>query len=135
MPSFGKGSQSHFDKLHPDLKKVLAEAIHEFDFAIIQATRSREEQEEAFNHHCSKAHYGQSAHNFEPSYAVDCAPWPIDWSDLNRFSEMASVILKHAAKLNVALTWGGHWISIKDYPHFELSNWKQLAKGNANVVS
>lgn len=133
MASFGKGSLGQLARLHADLRRVLEASIAEFDFAVIQSTRSREEQEQAFQHHCSKAHFGQSAHNYTPSFAVDCVPFPIDWNDANRFAEMASVILKHAALLNVSVTWGGHWTTLKDLPHFELTNWRQIARANNYV--
>ncbi len=55
-----------------------------------------------------------------PSLAVDLAPYPIDWNDLKRFHELAGRILEVAALLDIPLTWGGHWHSFKDYPHYEL---------------
>lgn len=51
MASFGKGSLGQLARLHADLRRVLEASIAEFDFAVIQSTRSREEQEQAFQHH------------------------------------------------------------------------------------
>ena len=125
MPSFGPKSQAILAQSHPDIQRVMNAAIKDFDFSVMCGTRSKEDQEKAFNECHSKAHFGQSAHNFTPSRAVDIAPHPLNWEDLNAFHNMADVVLKHAKALKVDLTWGGGW-HFKDMPHFELTNWKDM---------
>jgi peptidoglycan L-alanyl-D-glutamate endopeptidase CwlK len=128
MPVFGGRSQTALKTTHPDLVRVLSLAIQRFDFMVIQSSRTQEEQEADFRKGVSKAHWLQSAHDYSPSFACDCAPVPLNWSDLNSFHNMADAIKKAANELNIPIVWGGDWKSIKDYPHFELSDWRSLAK-------
>ncbi len=51
--------------------------------------------------------------------AVDVAPYPIDWDDVERFQVVAAYILAAAMRLGVSLEWGGLWRQ-KDYGHFEI---------------
>ena len=136
MPSFGQKSKDKLKTCHPDLQRVMEEAIKEYDFTVIYGQRSVEEQFELYK---KGREYkdGQwvkvgatvtnldgktkkSMHNYSPSLAVDIAPYPIDWNDLKRFKEMADVVKKTAEKLGVKIAWGGDWKSFKDYPHVEL---------------
>ena len=52
--------------------------------------------------------------------AVDIAPYPIDWNDLNRFRKLSEHILKKAKQLNIPITWGGNFKTLVDMPHYEL---------------
>ncbi len=131
MPSFSQRSKRARAELHPKLQQIVDEAIKEIDFVILDAQRGRAEQERAFKQGNSKAHFGQSAHNFEPAVAMDICPYPIDWNNIERFKEMAKVVKAKAKALGIEVDYGGDWKSIKDYPHFELSNWKQLVKTGA----
>ncbi len=101
-------------------------AIADFDFVILQSSRTEMEQEADFAKGVSKAHWLQSAHDYNPSFAVDCCPYPVDWKDIHAFKTMADIIKSHARRQHVDISWGGDWVSIKDYPHFELTNWKTL---------
>lgn len=64
---------------------------------------------------------GFSWHNF--NMAVDCYPFvngvsgPLDWTPSD--SEFKEMVAQMKAQ---GLIWGGDWHSIKDYPHFQLSN-------------
>lgn len=51
-------------------------------------------------------------------HALDLAPYPVDWNDLERFNMWSTLMFRAAAELNVVIEWGGHWRSFKDYPHF-----------------
>lgn len=124
MPSFGSKSLERLATCHPLLQKVLLAAIKDYDFTILETTRNKADQEAAFNKGNSKAHFGQSAHNYSPSVAVDIAPYPIDWDNNDRFKELADIMLKHAKELKVPLQWGGAWKGLVDMPHFELSPWR-----------
>ena len=67
-------------------------------------------------------------HNSKPSRAVDCVPYPIDWTDRERFTLFAGFVLGVAARMGITLRWGGDWnmnFEVKDnrfddFPHFEL---------------
>lgn len=67
---------------------------------------------------------GHSAHNFYPARAFDIGfirGKKMDWTN-ELFNEFATILL--AQSKNV--TWGGHFKSIMDRPHFEITGWKSL---------
>ncbi len=80
----------------------------------------------------------KSNHNYEPSRAVDLAPYPINWGNevtqIGRFYHLAGFVLATSrrlyeeGKVERLLKWGGDWDSdgvftdqrFHDLPHFEL---------------
>ncbi|MGB0749039.1 MAG: M15 family metallopeptidase [Magnetospiraceae bacterium] len=104
-----------------------------FDCSILCGYRSPEEQALAFAAGRSKARPGQSPHNHSPALAVDVAPYPIDWSDRDRFHYFAGFVIAAALTLGIDLRWGGDWDRdtqtrdnrFDDLVHFELSDWRQ----------
>lgn len=67
---------------------------------------------------------GQSAHNFLPARAFDVGfvkpDGKMDWSEAP-FRKFAPYVLKHTG-----ITWGGHFRTMLDLPHFEVTEWKTL---------
>ena len=120
MPHFGRTSVERLNTIHKDLQLVLYAAIEDFDFSVICGKRGEEEQNQAFASGKSKLKWPESKHNKVPSRAVDIAPFPIDWSDTERFLRMAAVVLEKATQVGVPLRWGGNWKNFQDMPHFEL---------------
>lgn len=136
MPKFGSTSEIRLATCHPDIQKVMREAIKHCDFTVIFGKRTVEEQQELFKKgRALKAGKWvktgatvtnldgvnkKSMHNYSPSKAIDIAPYPIDWNDLGRFREMAEVVKQAAETVNVDIVWGGDWKTFKDYPHFEI---------------
>ena len=140
-------SQKSKDKLstcHPDIQKVILEAVKQFDFTVLYGTRTVDEQFELYKQGRTLSNgvwvktgrtvteldgkVKKSKHNSTPSLAVDLAPYPIDWNNIQRFKDMAKVVLACAKNLGVDLVWGADWDSdgdieehkFKDYPHFQL---------------
>ncbi len=126
MANFSTISAERLALAHPDIQRVMNEAIKDFDFSVLCSFRCEADQNAACAAGKSHAMWGQSAHNFEPSLAVDCAPHPLDWEDITAFTQMAAIILSHATALGIKMTWGGSWKTLKDYPHFELTDWKTM---------
>lgn len=89
------------------------------DFCIICGHRGKSDQETAFLQGRSKLHYPFSKHNLRPSLAVDAAPYPIDWDNIQGFIRLSMHIQKVAKELEMLISWGGYW-KMKDYPHYEL---------------
>lgn len=129
MPQFGPKSLERLKTLHPDLQRVLNRAIVRFDFTITCGLRGKIDQDAAYKGGFSKVQWPDSRHNcsigpdgvhdFNKSDAVDLAPLPIDWNNLERFKILATII-KACAKLeSVEIKWGGDWTTFKDYPHYE----------------
>jgi len=134
MPKFSAKSKRLVAKLHPSLRAICEEAIKEIDFTVMDSTRGRAAQELAFRRGNSKAHFGDSAHNYEPAIAMDLAPYPVDFDNIQRFKDLAAVILRIAKAKGVKLRWGGDWNMDGstsdgwDFPHFELHPWRTYAK-------
>jgi len=128
MYKYGKKSRSRLETCHPLLQLIFNEAIKVLDITILEGKRGEEKQNNFYHAGKSKLRYPQSKHNREPSEAVDAAPYPVDWNNLNRFYYMAGVIKGIAQKLGIPLRWGGDWDrdgditdnKFQDLPHFEL---------------
>lgn len=126
--------------LHPNLVRVLEEAIKHcpIDFTITEGVRTVERQKELYAQGRTKegsivtyADGEKRKSNHQPKadgygYAVDIYPYSngsvrVTESYVVSFlKEIATHIKKTAKDMNVNLSWGGDWTSLKDYPHFEL---------------
>ena len=132
MPRFGSRSRKNLDTCHPDLQKVSNEVIKHVDCSIICGQRGKEDQNKAFKDGRSKVKYPNGRHNANPSKAVDVAPYPIDWDNLERFTLFAGFVLGIAKSMKIDLIWGNDWngdfntkdTNFRDYPHFELKKKK-----------
>lgn len=140
MPVFGSTSQARLATCHRDLQTIMRRAIvHGPDFAIVCGHRSEAEQERVWREGFSSVRWPDSAHNRDPSEAVDIAPWvagAIDWDDIGRWRLLGGYVLGVADQLYRAgevdrrLRWGADWDrdfdeadergKLRDYPHFEL---------------
>ncbi|GAB3790236.1 hypothetical protein GCM10028818_60080 [Spirosoma horti] len=138
--------------LHPLLAYAFGKAEAEFKLKFpsspmpfLTATfRSNEEQDALFKQPTDKkdndgdgkideadervtnAKAGQSAHNFNPSFAFDVAFKNGNGKVLYTealFDLFAPFVLK-----TPGITWGGNFKSIKDKPHFELTGWEKMVK-------
>jgi peptidoglycan L-alanyl-D-glutamate endopeptidase CwlK len=146
MAKFSKISLARLEGAHPLLQKVMHAAIEKYDFTVLQSQRGRADQEEAFRRGNTRAHFGQSAHNWDPAIALDVAPYPIDWSpsanwrfiDLNKvigcFNPATGFGYGLAKEMKIPLRWGGDWHfsgktgGLVDLPHYELHPWRAWAK-------
>ena len=52
--------------------------------------------------------------------AIDVAPWPIDFDDIDGFKEFAVYVKSVAKELGIGVEWGGDWPTFKDYCHWQL---------------
>ena len=120
MPSFSKRSADRLAQCHPDLQLVMNEAIKHMDFTVLCGHRGQMEQDKAYNAGNSTLKFPRSKHNKMPSLAVDIAPYPIDWDDIDRFKALGNLVLDLAEQHGIELVWGGNWRTLKDYPHFEV---------------
>jgi peptidoglycan LD-endopeptidase CwlK len=127
MPKFGKASRDNLAEAHPLLQKLFNEVIKETDCKVLDAQRGKAAQEEAFRKGHSRAHFGQSPHNYSPSIALDVVPWPLNWKDTESFKRLAAVVKAKAKALKIPITWGGDWKSLVDMPHYELKPWRTFA--------
>lgn len=121
MPQFGIKSKQMRGSCHPDLQRVLDEAIKHFDFSVVWGHRDELSQNRAYNEGHSNLRWPNSNHNKLPSRAFDVVPYPGSYDAGDRaFYEMATHILSASLKHRVRIRWGGHWTNPKDMAHFEL---------------
>lgn len=127
MPQFGKTSLARLATCHPDIQRIMNEAIKYMDFTIIYGRRGKEDQEDAFSSGHSKKHWPDSTHNvtkLDPltnervedpdglSDGIDFAPWTnggVNWHDHKPFLVLAGVIMGIAQMMGIEIIWGGDW--------------------------
>ena len=147
MFQFGNRSKTIISTLHPDLQLICQEVIKIFDFSAYEGLRTDEKQLEYFLADKSKLdprnpnHRKKAKHLTQRdgySHALDCAPYPIDFSNnykkRERFYYMAGIFksvsnnLFNEGKISHLVRWGGDWDkdnhfddqSFDDLPHFEI---------------
>lgn len=129
---YGVKSGANLATCHIDLQKIFREVIKYYDCSVTCGERGEMEQDDLFSAGKSKVQYPNSKHNTQPSLAVDVAPYPIKWEDINRFAEFIRfcegiAIGKFNIRLRVGMDWNGDWRSDEsflDYPHIELHSRK-----------
>jgi peptidoglycan L-alanyl-D-glutamate endopeptidase CwlK len=118
--ALGQRSKDKLSGVHPDLVKVIEEAIKEspLDFSVTEGLRTRERQKALFD--AGKSQTMNSRHM--TGKAVDIAvikDGEVTW-DFKHYQTVADHIKKTAKELGIDIVWGGDWQSFKDGPHFEL---------------
>ena len=140
MAHFGKKSQERLNTCHKDLIEICNKVIKNYDFSILEGTRSLKQQQEYFNTGRSKLDgiNQKSKHQSSPSLAIDIAPYPINFNNNSKararfyllagYMFQASEMLFETGIITHKLRWGGdcdldkdfHDQSFDDLPHFEL---------------
>lgn len=121
--SFGSRSLKRMEGVHPELVKVMKAAIScsTIDFTVLEGMRTLATQKKYFAAGATRTMNSRHL----TGHAIDIAPviggvvrwdWPL-------YYDIAKVIKKAAADLEVPIQWGGDWRSFKDGPHWELP-WK-----------
>lgn len=138
MPKFGSQSLKNLQGQHPDLVKLMTEAIKDspIDFTITDGGRTTAMQQALYakgrtkpggivtnaDGVRNKSNHQAKADGFY--HAVDLYPYvngAIDFNDkANRLSIIAAHIKATAKRIGVKVAWGGDFKSILDRPHFEV---------------
>ena len=122
MYKYGKTSKARLATCHPKLQEIFNEVIKRIDVTIIEGNRSIEKQQEFFRKKLSKCDgiNKLSNHNYNPSRAVDAAPYKngIDWDDIEGFKVLVKIVREVAKEKGYKLVYGADWGW--DYPHYEL---------------
>jgi peptidoglycan L-alanyl-D-glutamate endopeptidase CwlK len=118
--ALGQRSKDRLTGVHPDLVKVIEEAIKEspLDFSITEGLRTKERQKALFD--AGKSQTMNSRHI--TGKAVDIAvikDGEVTW-DFKHYQTVADHIEKIAKDMKIDLVWGGDWQSFRDGPHYEL---------------
>lgn len=123
MAAFSKRSLAALSTCHPDLQKLMSEAIKDYDFAVICGHRGRADQDRAVAQGMSKLAFPKSKHNKLPSLAVDIVPYPVRWKDIDSFKQLAVHIHKVADQLGIKIRHGADWNMNGDYTDEKFSDW------------
>lgn len=118
-------SERNLEGVHPDLVLV-ARAAHEamaqrtdgLSFTIIEGLRTGKRQAELVKAGASRTMNGRhlTGHAFDLMATVAGKgrwDWPL-------YATLGAIVKAEAARLGVAITWGGDWPRLRDGPHFEL---------------
>ena len=130
MPKFSSASMERLESCHEDLQDLFLEVVQEFDCTILCGRRGKKAQNDAYREGRSTKKWPGSKHNtedYEPSDAVDVAPYPINWENRKRFYYFAGYVQGVADRMGIKIRWGGDWDSdtdlddqtFFDLPHFE----------------
>ena len=122
--ALGQRSKDRLTGVHPDLVKVIEEAIKEspLDFSITEGLRTKERQKELFD--AGKSQTMRSRHL--TGHAVDIAvikDGTVTW-DAQYYIPVLDHIKAVARQMEIPIVCGGDWVSFKDYPHIELNRSK-----------
>lgn len=125
--NLGKKSVERLESVNERLQRVIRKAFETmpFDITVIEGIRSAETQKEYVRKGASKTYHSRHL----TGHAIDMAPYPVDWNDLERFAIMAEHVLAASKALEIPVKWGGTWsdstadwksTKFFDGPHFEL---------------
>lgn len=124
----GQRSLDRLKGVNPSLVAVFKRACETmpFDVTVLEGLRSYERQQELLKQGATKV----SVSRHMSGNALDIAPYPIDWNDLERFQIVAEHMFKAAEELGIVIRWGAtwertftkpvKWAKFLDAPHFEL---------------
>ena len=134
---WGSTSLARLNTCHPKLQAVANRALElsMVDITVVCGHRSVEEQQRLYaigrtteaNHPPVTYVDGEdrkSRHNYEPSLAVDLAPYiknrGIAWDDGVAWGALERAMKRAAEELGIGVEWGGDWTSFVDKPHWQL---------------
>lgn len=117
---FGARSISRMAGLHPDLKKVMNQAIlaTDLDFTVLEGVRTLERQKQMVE---SGASTSLNSRHLD-GHAVDIAPFiggEVRW-DWPLYYRLAVIVKAAAKEVGVPIEWGGDWKKFPDGPHWQL---------------
>jgi len=120
--SFGlsRRSLARLEGVHPDLVLVVREAVAltPVDFMVTEGLRTTDRQASLVRAGASRTRNSRHL----TGHAVDVAAMvdgQIRW-DWPLYPRIARAFKSAAARLEVAVIWGGDWPTLRDGPHFEL---------------
>ena len=115
--------------VHPDLVKVILAASQDPQaFEVIQGLRTvAQEQAAVASGHSQTMHSRHLPNAQGVACAVDVAALVaghIAWAPASLYAIIAGEVKGAARTLGIPVEWGGDWVSLKDYGHFQLP-WAQ----------
>ena len=122
----------HLTSAHPLLRKLFIAVSGKIDIQVLDSIRYKKAQDAAFAHGFSKVTFGNSAHNYIPSLAVDVVPLPLNWNDRQAFIKLYEIVMPIAKAMGIPIRAGADFNqdgnlsddSFVDLPHYELTPWR-----------
>lgn len=125
---FSKRSLNNLKGVHPDLVKLMNEAIKTtpIDFTITEGVRTTARQLELYKAKKSNCDgiYKKSNHQVKKDgygYAVDLYPLPIQYTNMTPYIKLSQHIKSVAKNLGIKISYGGDW-KMRDFPHYQLES-------------
>jgi hypothetical protein len=123
MPSFSNESEGKLATCTSRIQRVMRLVIVHIDFKVIFGHRSVEIQQQLYAEGKSEKDgvTNKSMHNYQPSRAIDIAPYPVLWPDepgidpkealhrARRFDVLAGYVMGVAQAMGYNFRWGGDW--------------------------
>lgn len=131
MPNFGTASKAQLKTCDPRLQRIFNEVIKHWDCQVLEGKRSEAQQKINVARGVSKTLNSKHVYPLDkPSLAVDVAPYPIKWKDIERFYAFGGMVIGVALMMGINLRWGGDWDSDRDFHdqtfmdlvHFEIND-------------
>ncbi len=110
---------------HKDLQRLVLAVAAVTPIQVLCGHRNEADQNAAFASGHSKDTWPHSRHNALPSQAVDIAPLPIDWGNLEAFKTLSDTVKIKAVQLGIAVVWGGDW-KMQDLVHWQIATVARL---------
>lgn len=126
MNEFSKASLARLDKVHPDLSRLMLTARQQvtrfngFTFEITKGMRTLAEQKELLALKATKTLNSRHLTGHAVDVVVkirNTVKW--DWPLYVRLAE--ELILPLSKEMDIPVTWGGVWPTLRDGPHYELT--------------
>jgi len=117
---WGARSLAVREEIHHELVLCVDQCLEwsEFDLTLTEGVRDIEGQTKAYRAGLSELQWPQSKHNMRPSDAVHIEPYPIDYTDLDRYKILGGLMIAAGGLLQVKLRWLGP-TSLRDWAHWE----------------
>ena len=128
MYKWSKSSKKRLESCHPDLQRIFNHVIKYVDCKVTDGHRGEEKQNEYFALGKSQKKWPESGHNKIPSEAIDVVPYPVNWTNVNRFymfvGYVRAVADRMGIKIKTGADWDGDWLTsdqtFNDLPHYRL---------------
>lgn len=133
---FSKTSKTKLLSCDVRLQHLFSVVVKHYDCTVICGHRSQKAQDDAYRKGLSKLRYPASKHNVFPSRAVDVAPYPTLFSDINQCYHFAGFVLGVAAVLRLPIRCGADFNmnnivsdeTFRDLTHFELCRYPDITE-------
>ena len=124
MNKLGKRSLRSLEGVDPRLQSIINLAMFRgrVDFTVIEGLRTTERQAELHKDGKSLLDGITKRSKHQDGMAIDFIPYPFKgWEDTKAFQKIGNELKECAFALGYHATYGGDWVSFKDWGHFQIN--------------